>query len=150
MSYSPGDTVEWKPSNFFWISLLVLSLFLSGCAKPKVTPPPAKPTLPIEMGTIRPVIPKGYSSGPANALYEDAAQSMAEGAFNKAELTLERALRIEPSNPYYWYTMCKIKYRQGHHSQAIQFCLKSKSLAGRDMKLVKMNDELIQKIKQDS
>ena len=75
---------------------------------------------------------------------------MAEGAFNKAELSLERALRIEPSNTYYWYTMGKIKYRQGANAQAIQFCLKSKSLAGRDAKLVSLNDELIKRIQQDS
>lgn len=128
----------------------LLCIVLNGCAKRQILPPPPEPDYPLETLPDKPTIPRGYSSGPANALYEDAAQSMAEGAFNKAELSLERALRIEPSNPYYWYTMGKIKYRQGANSQAIQFCLKSKSLAGRDVKLVRLNDDLIKRIQQDS
>lgn len=127
----------------------LLCVFLNGCAKRQILPPP-EPEYPIETAPDRTTLPRGYSSGPANALYKDAAQSMAEGAFTKAELSLERALRIEPGNPYYWYTMGKIKYRQGANAQAIQFCLKSKSLAGRDVTLVKLNDDLIKRIKQDS
>jgi predicted Zn-dependent protease len=132
------------------IIAVLLCVVLNGCAKRQVLPPPPQPGYPLETLPDQTTIPRGYSSGPANALYEDATQSMAEGAFNKAELSLERALRIEPSNPYYWYTMGKIKYRQGANAQAIQFCLKSKSLAGRDAKLVSLNDDLIMRIQQDS
>lgn len=128
----------------------LLCLILNGCAKRQIFPPPREPGFPVETLPDKTTIPRGYSSGPANVLYEDAAQSMAEGAFNKAELSIERALRIEPSNPYYWYTMGKVKHRQGANAQAIQFCLKSKSLAGRDAKLIKLNDDLIRKIQQDS
>ncbi len=132
------------------VMAVLLCVILNGCAKRQIFPPPPEPDYPLETRPGKPTIPRGYSGGPANALYEEAAQSMAEGAFNRAELSLERALRIEPSNPYYWFTMGKIKYRQGAKAQAIQFCLKSKSLAGRDMKLVKLNDDLIKKIQQDS
>ena len=128
----------------------LICLFLNGCAPRRVLPPPPEPGYPSETEIDRAPIPRGYSSGPAQALYQEATKSMAEGAFNQAELTLERALRIEPGNPYYWYTMGKIKYRQGANAQAIQFCLKSKSLAGRDARLVRLNDELIRRIQQDS
>ena len=141
-----------KSGSFLHLVVLaaLLCLFLNGCGKRQIFPPSPEPDYPVETLPDKTSIPRGYSSGPANALYEDAAQSMAEGAFNRAELSLERALRIEPSNPYYWYTMGKIKYRQGANAQAIQFCLKSKSLAGRDVKLVKLNDDLIKRIQQDS
>lgn len=137
--------------NNRYLLFLVVALFLlllNGCGKQAVFyPPPAEPFPEDQPPKAVPTVPKGYSSGPANALYNDATQAMAAGAFDRAELSLERALRIEPGNPYYWYTMGKVKYRQGANNQAIQFCLKSKSLAGRDMKLIKMNDELIAQIR---
>ena len=146
------STFAFKNGSFLCLVVVtaLFCLLLNGCAKRQIFPPPPEPDHPLESIPDKPTIPRGYSSGPANALYQDATRSMAEGAFNKAELSLERALRIEPSNPYYWYTMGKIKYRQGANAQAIQFCLKSKSLAGRDAKLVSLNDELIKRIQQDS
>lgn len=69
---------------------------------------------------------------------------MKQGQFSRAELALERALRIEPSNGYYWYALGELKYRQNSPSQAVNFCLKSKSLAGSDRQLIRLNDELIQ------
>lgn len=128
----------------------VFALLLNGCGKNTVFYPPPQEQFPVEQQKTVPTIPKGYSSGPANALYQDATQAMAAGAFDRAELSLERALRIEPGNPYYWYTMGKVKYRQGANNQAVQFCLKSKSLAGRDTRLIRMNDELIDQIRRET
>ncbi|MDJ0623383.1 MAG: hypothetical protein QNJ17_10480 [Desulfocapsaceae bacterium] len=128
----------------------VFAFLLNGCGKRTVFYPVPEEQFPVEQQKGVPTVPKGYSSGPANALYQDATQAMAAGAFDRAELSLERALRIEPGNPYYWYTMGKVKYRQGANNQAIQFCLKSKSLAGRDSKLIRMNDELIDQIRRET
>lgn len=152
MNRDSRDKTIFKSESFLYLLIITVlfCLFLNGCAKRQVFPPPPEQDSPFKTIPDKTTIPRGYSSGPANALYEDATQSMAEGAFSKAELSLERALRIEPSNPYYWYTMGKIKYRQGANAQAIQFCLKSKSLAGRDVKLVRLNDDLIKRIQQDS
>ena len=133
------------------VAVPIFGFLLNGCAKQAVfypAPGEQDPGEQQEMGI--PAVPKGYSSGPANALYHDATQAMAAGAFDRAELSLERALRIEPDNPFYWYTMGKIKYRQGAHNQAVQFCLKSKSLAGRDTRLIRMNDELIAQIRRET
>lgn len=133
------------------LATAILAVLLNGCAKQAVYYPPPEEQYPVEQQERETTtVPKGYSSGPANALYQDATQAMAAGAFDRAELSLERALRIEPGNPYYWYTMGKIKYRKGANNQAVQFCLKSKSLAGRDTKLINMNDELIEQIRRES
>lgn len=143
--------IQTGPVLRLMITAALLAVLLNGCAKQTVFYPPPEqqyPTEQEERGTA--TVPKGYSSGPANALYKDATQAMAAGAFDRAELSLERALRIEPGNPYYWYTMGKIKYQKGANSQAVQFCLKSKSLAGRDTKLIRMNDELIEQIRRES
>lgn len=97
----------------------------------------------------KPAKPSAYqpSTGPAASLYTTAQTSMARGEFQKAELALERALRVEPRNGYYWYMMGDLKYRQGDNAGAIQFCLKSKSLAWHDKHLRRLNDELINKVR---
>jgi predicted Zn-dependent protease len=139
------------------VSATMLTFLLSGCGKQAVFYPPQEQQYPTEQQypaeqqkQETTTVPRGYNSGPANALYKDATQAMAAGSFDQAELSLERALRIEPGNPYYWYTMGKIKYGKGANNQAVQFCLKSKSLAGRDLKLIRMNDELIEQIRRES
>ncbi len=83
--------------------------------------------------------------GPAASLYRHAETSLAQGLYRQAELELERALRIEPRNAHYWHTMGKIKFSQNLYEQSIQFCLKSKSLAGRNRQLIRLNDALIDK-----
>ena len=129
--------------------VLLLALALHGCAVqrtaprapspvPKSTPPP---------GLEEPVM---YSPklGPAASLYSQAKVSLDQGRYHQAELDLERALRIEPRNGEYWYAMARVKYQQNLHNQAIQFCLKSKSLAGQNSELIRMNDALIAKARQ--
>jgi len=120
--------------------LLILFLALSGCTRKQVLPPDTgiQPDQQSEQRVLM-----QYSSGPAGSLFMQAKASFAQGKNSQAELMIERALRIEPSNPGYWYYMGKIKYRQNKTDQAIQFCLKSKSLAARDGRLLALNDELI-------
>ena len=129
--------------------VLLLALALHGCAvqrpAPRVPSPVPKSAPP--PGLEEPVI---YSPkpGPAASLYSQAKVSLDQGRYHQAELDLERALRIEPRNGEYWYTMARVKYQQNLHNQAIQFCLKSKSLAGQNRELIRLNDALIAKARQ--
>lgn len=107
---------------------------------PVPTPAPSPPQEPA--GIYRP------KTGPAGALYASAQQALGSGNYQQAEMSMERALRIEPRNGHYWYTMAQVKYRQGQYSQAIQFCSKSKSLAGRNSQLLRLNDDLMQRAQQ--
>ena len=81
--------------------------------------------------------------GPAHALYSEAEQAMRKGDYKQAEMLLERALRVEPGNGWYWHAMGRVQYGQGSFEQAIQFCLKSDSMAGRDPELKRYNRLLI-------
>ena len=65
--------------------------------------------------------------------------------YRQAELMMERALRIEPKNGYYWYTLAEIKYGEKQYAKTVQFCLKSKSMAGNDVKLLRLNEQLMEK-----
>ncbi|HBT97309.1 MAG TPA: hypothetical protein DEB25_06620 [Desulfobulbaceae bacterium] len=81
--------------------------------------------------------------GPAASLYHQGEQYLQEGKLSQAEMFLERALRIEPRNPYYWHSMAKIRLRQGKKREAIQCCLKSNSLASGSGSLIRRNKALI-------
>ena len=81
--------------------------------------------------------------GVAGTLFEEGQRYLREGNLDKAEMIMERALRIEPKNGYYWYAMAEIKYRQNKHSQAAQFAYKSKSLAKGDPQLLQLNEQLL-------
>ena len=144
--------------------LLLVALALGGCA-PHATVPQQEPTgakrqlpgpasgaqpeapgarregLPVEQQSPPPaqeessVPPLKSQKGPAHTLYDEAGMALGDDDAHKAELLLERALRIEPRNGWYWYAMGRAKYALGAYEQAIQFCLKSDSLAGADAEL---------------
>jgi predicted Zn-dependent protease len=82
-------------------------------------------------------------AGAAGTLLASARQSVQAGQFSRAEATLERALRVEPRNAGLWHEMAQVKFGQENYGQAVQFCLKSNSLAGRDSALVRKNWQLL-------
>lgn len=125
--------------------------FLHGCVGVAVSPTPPRSQYPHHTDT-RTEAPKELQStqvpavGPAGSLYDKAEVSASQGNYEQAELSMERALRVEPTNGYYWYKLAEIKFKRKQYSQAVQLCLKSKSLAGSDRKLIQSNDTLIQRI----
>ncbi len=135
--------------------LLMLFLLLPGCSilPPLRGPePPAQVRQPEETRSIdRREVPEEplqppptVQSGPARSLYEQAQAALASGQAAQAEMLLERALRIEPRNPFYWYFLGQCKYAQGEFAQAVQFCRKSESLAGDNGQLRRSNRILIE------
>ncbi len=128
--------------------LLFLSFVLHGCAVQSPAPPPSPGPENIPRPGAEKSAPYSPKLGSAASLYSQAKASLAQGRYHQAELELERALRIEPRNGDYWHTMAKVKYQQNLYNQAVQFCLKSKSLAGRNSELIRLNDALIAQARQ--
>ncbi len=114
-------------------------VLLHGCAPVRPTPPPIP-----EISPPQPPVEYKPVTGPAAALYFEAEKALQGGRYDAAEMLLERALRIEPQNPHYWYTMAEVKYRQGRYPETVQFCLKAESLAGKKSPLAPRNRELLQ------
>ena len=110
--------------------LLAVSLLLHGCA----TRQPAGEFM------VRPPAQEKSATG---ALLASAHQAVQAGQFNRAEATLERALRVEPRNPRLWHEMAQVKYGQEDYGQTVQFCLKANSLAGRNGALIRQNWQLM-------
>ncbi|MFH0780961.1 MAG: hypothetical protein V2B20_03280 [Pseudomonadota bacterium] len=118
--------------------LILVVIVLNGCAGSRKVGPPLSPGPTVPPPTeYKPVV------GPAAALYAEAEKSLQAGRLAESEMLLERALRIEPRNPYYWHTMAQVKYRQRQYREAVQFCLKSDSLAGKQTQLLARNKELL-------
>lgn len=154
-----SDRRKHTTSGFFPVlpALLLTSLLLHGCAVKQSVPPPSYPPataypVPAPPSPVPPPEAPApiYSAktGAAGSLYAAAQESLERGNYEQAELALERALRIEPRNGHYWYTMAQVKYRQKHFAQTMQLCLKSKSFAGQNGQLLRLNDGLMQKAQQ--
>lgn len=66
------------------------------------------------------------------ALLETADLQRADGQLAAAAASLERALRIEPQNPWTWYRLAAVRLEQGRLNQAEQLARRADSLAGTD------------------
>jgi tetratricopeptide (TPR) repeat protein len=140
--------------------LLMALLLLHGCAgisdrlslPPAPGPSPTKPApaLPAPQDAPSPPIaeqaPESPSApaGPAHSLFLQADRALQSGRPGQAEILLERALRIEPGNPLYWYSLGRAKYDQGDFAQTVQFCLKAEGTMSRNPGLARRNRELME------
>jgi tetratricopeptide (TPR) repeat protein len=65
------------------------------------------------------------------------------GKHEAAGASLERALRIEPRNPWLWHELAQLRLTQGQYEQSISLARKSNSFAGLDRRLQAMNWRVI-------
>ncbi len=83
------------------------------------------------------------SSGAVVALLDEAQNARQRGDLNRSAATLERALRIEPRNPWLWNRLAHLRLEQGRLGEAGDLAAKSNALAGGDSKLKRDNWRLI-------
>jgi len=121
--------------NIFGI-FFVSAWLLAGCAS--VTTPPvatgatAAPGIQPPGGgvIIAPVPQTAMSSNRAViALLDQAQTDNGAGHREAADASLERALNIEPRNPWLWHQLAQLRLAQGQYAQAITLAGKSNSFA---------------------
>lgn len=143
-----------RKTPFIGVVLSVsLLLILSGCAQRTVVLPRSRPMehhrdypeVVREQPAPTTAKPEVTREGAGAPLFKKAQNYIANNEYKQAELVLERALRIEPKNGYYWYTLARAKFGQKQYGKTVQLCLKSKSLAGGDSTLIRLNDLLMEK-----
>jgi len=93
---------------------LLLALLLAACAGPGPKPG--------EGGALS-------ESRPVASLLARADARSEAGELELAAALLERALRIEPRNPWLWYRLAELRLQQGRYTQAISLARKADSLA---------------------
>ncbi|MDZ7736098.1 MAG: tetratricopeptide repeat protein [Gammaproteobacteria bacterium] len=77
------------------------------------------------------------------ALLETAREQAAAGDDEQAAAHLERALRIEPKNPWLWHRLGVLRLQQGDYQAAIDLANKSNALAAGNRRLMAGNWELL-------
>lgn len=77
------------------------------------------------------------------ALLETAREQAANGQDEQAAANLERALRIEPKNPWLWHRLGVLRLQQGDYQAAIDLANKSNALASGNRRLMAGNWELL-------
>jgi tetratricopeptide (TPR) repeat protein len=93
---------------------------------------------------VPPTPPPAPMNSPAVlALLEQAQAQASSGDAEQAAATLERALRIEPRNPWLWHRLAVLRMQQGRYEQAIEFATRSSSLANGDPQLLSGNQQVI-------
>ncbi len=77
------------------------------------------------------------------ALLDQSRIDYGSGRREAAGAALERALRIEPRNPWLWHELAQLRLTQGQYAQAVTLAQKSNSFAGRERRLIALNWRLI-------
>jgi tetratricopeptide (TPR) repeat protein len=85
----------------------------------------------------------GMNSPAVVALLDEAEVYANQGDGDQAAATIERALRIEPRNPWLWHRLAVIRMQQGRYSEAIDLATRSSSLANGDARLLEGNQQVI-------
>jgi cytochrome c-type biogenesis protein CcmH/NrfG len=101
-------------------------MLLAACAQaPTTTGAPdysEPPAFPDEPGETAP--------SPTAALLEQSRRQSASSEYSQAAASVERALRIEPGNPWLWLELAQIHQASGNVQQAKASAAKALSLSG--------------------
>jgi len=134
-------------NRFGWFFVPAWLLLLAGCAgvaTQQTTPTPSGEQQPGEGAIIAPVPKSAMSDNRAVIALLDRAQTdNASGQREAAGASLERALRIEPRNPWLWLELAQVRLAQGQYAQAITLARKSNSFAGRQPRVQAENWQVI-------
>lgn len=118
--------------------LLFYTLLLSACAtqqQPGLQLPGEDPN--------KTIAPGRETSGAVISLLNKAREATRAGDYQRAEVLLERTVRIEPRNPSLWHYLAKLRLHQGRYAEAIGLSSKSNNLARDNKKLMADNWRII-------
>jgi len=138
------------------VTPLLLLLLLQGCSTSQVVIPvedrtttslsPASTiTTPTSTQTVtaptwsEPVMEES-STDPLSPLLQDIDKNIEQGEIERAEMLIERALRIDSERPSLWSSFAEIKFRQESYKESVTLAKKSNLLLGDNLdKLRKIN-----------
>ena len=126
---------------------LVCAWLLAGCAGVATQPStPSAAQQPGEAAILAPVAISAMSGNQAVIALLDQSQTDNDaGRREAAGAALERALRIEPRNPWLWLELAQLRLAQGQYAQALTLAGKANSFAGHQPRVQAENWQVIGK-----
>ncbi len=138
------------------LSCLIVCGFLGGCTGVS-TPPPSNgvgepastelpftvPGLPLDSDKTKLITPGSQTSPAVLKLLDQARAATLSGDLQRAEVLLERAIRIEPGNPALWHYLAKVRLQQDRFNEAAGLAQKSNALSKGDKQLQADNWRII-------
>ena len=125
-----------------YTTLLLIALTVSACA-----PVPVSRETPAGPGatSATPAEDRGAAAAPSpsDVLMQQARSHSALGEYPEAAAALERAIRIEPGNPWLWLELARVHYAARDVRQAEAHARKAASLAGTDDAARRAADDLL-------
>ena len=122
------------------LAIMSLLLALAGCT---TVPKPADSRIP-SGESARPDESATLQAGSgALAMLTKADEYMRMRKFGLAIATLERALRMEPRNPWIWNRLAAAHLEEKNLQQAVHLATKSNALVGEDHPLRALNNSII-------
>lgn len=138
------------------LTCLIACGLLTGCAGLSTTSPtggasePAAtelpftvPGLPLESDKTKLITPGAQTSPAVLKLLDQARAATLSGDLQRAEVLLERAIRIEPGNPALWHYLAKVRLQQDRFNEAAGLAQKSNALSKGDKQLQADNWRII-------
>jgi tetratricopeptide (TPR) repeat protein len=102
-------------------------------APPAVAPAPPEPGQPAPVVAAR---PRSETAAATQSLLAQSRAARAAGSYSQASATIERALRIAPSDPQLWVELGEIQLASGDAAQAATLARKALTLAADDSAVI--------------
>ena len=120
------------------LSIVLILLLLASCAvqrQPGLELPGEDPD--------KTVLPDKSTSSAVITLLDQARDATRAGDYQRAEVLLERTVRIEPRNASLWHYLAKLRLHQGRYQEAIGLAAKSNNLTKNNNALLADNWRIV-------
>lgn len=124
---------------------LVLVSGLSACADLPLNRSPAAEDAGIDAGAEAEAESRAGSAAAVRELIASSRRSSARGDYAHAQADIERAIRIEPRNPYLWLELGETHLARDDPRQAIAMARKAVSVSGADDAAKAAAEELLER-----
>ena len=128
-----------------FIGILIL---LTACSAKQITIVHGKNTDTVNSSIFeRQIKPRQERENPRNfPLLISARSHLSQGDYDKASSLVDRAIRLQPQNPWVWYEMARIHFYQQKNTEAKQFLGRARHLVSTDRELDRLVSELDQRL----
>ncbi len=115
-----------------WIAALALAVAAcTPATSTQVQPSAGRPAgVPVPPPVASP--PGREPNGATAALVKQSRSQLADGRYSEAAASLERAIRIQPGDPWLWIDLANVHLDSGNVGQAESHARKALNLAGQD------------------